>query len=110
MNTITEPQNQVANFNSLDRRDLPRQAVTATIYAPWKDNLLKVCPVIECTTRGARVVLSVPVERDEQLSLIVASGGKRRRTQARVAWTSNLSNGTSIVGLDFQLQDLSLAV
>ena len=110
MDTILEPQSRVANFNSLDRRDLPRQAVAATIYAPWKDNLLKVCPVIECTNRGARVVLSGPVERNEQLSLIVTTEGKRLRTCARVAWTSNLSNGTSIVGLDFQREDLSLAV
>lgn len=110
METICRYKSEVSQFNSLDRRDLPRQTMDAVIYACRQGKEMRPCPVIECSTHGARVVLNGNVsQHDSILVLIQQRDGRRRRAYARVAWTSALTSGASVVGLEFQRQDYSFA-
>lgn len=110
METVCRYTSEISQFNSLDRRDSPRQAVDATIYTAWDGKLMRPCPVIECTEHGARVVLQGPVRKNDSIRVIIQQrNGQRQRAYARVAWTSTLTGNACVAGLDFQRQDFCLA-
>ena len=92
---------QVKQKNSLDRRTEPRCRQMAQIYTETSERALQYSPVIECTDRGARIVLQHPVCCNEELKIVVQARGQRTKTTARVAWVSSLDNGSTVVGLEF---------
>lgn len=95
--------------NSLDRRDRPREKQTAQIFTLNDSRGFESKPVIECSERGARVVLHKAVRKDQKLGIVVQANGRRTRTTARVAWTSPLCSGMTVVGLEFTQTALCLA-
>lgn len=60
--------------------------------------------VIEADTRGARLVLPWPVEKDEQIAVSLCNSlGLYRTEKAKVAWTHRLErSGRTVVGLYFE--------
>ena len=58
-------------------------------------------PVIECTEYGARVVLNGNATQGEDINVVVKTDKYSLIGEARVAWTSPLSNGRAVAGLEF---------
>ncbi len=110
MTTICRYESEACRFNSLDRRDLPRESMEVAIYTCRPGRAVHPCPVIECSSRGARVVLNEVVALHDFIPLLIQyRDGRRRRVFARIAWTSILAGGASVAGLEFQRQDYSFA-
>ena len=58
-------------------------------------------PVIECTTAGARVVLSGSIKVGDTLTVKLESSLIELEGEARVAWSQSLSSSRQIAGLEF---------
>jgi hypothetical protein len=87
--------------NSLNRREENRELREAQILTFGDDAQFRHTPVIECSQRGARVVLSQQVQKNDTIGVIVMCNGSRTRTFARVAWTQPLTTRKTVAGLEF---------
>jgi len=87
--------------NGFNRRRAARVLCQARISTFWNDARLQPTPVIECSLRGARVVLDFPAQVNDNIGVVVESAGRRLRTFARVAWTTTLETSKTVAGLEF---------
>ena len=88
-------------LNSLDRRAGQRVNKRAEILTFADEARFRQAGVIECSSSGARVVLSQRVEPNDTIGVVVQTENGRIRTFARVAWTSPLNQMSTVAGLEF---------
>ena len=81
-----------------ERRAATRQREEATIEIR-RGSGFETAPLIEYTQHGARLVLH-NVTAGQTLNFVISTARRTLRGQARVAWTSPLSNGRSVAGLE----------
>lgn len=94
-------QESARRLNSLDRRSDHRVNKTAEILTFADEARFRQAGVIECSTSGARVVLSYDVQQNDTIGVVVQTENGRIRTFARVAWTSPLNHRSTVAGLEF---------
>lgn len=58
-------------------------------------------PVVEYTSRGARVLLNETVAGSDTLEVKIHLENLSITGNARIAWTSPMTNGTSVAGIQF---------
>lgn len=86
----------------VDRRQARNTISGATFsYSPKGSGASQAAPVIECTTAGARVVLSGSVKVGDTLNVKLESSLMELEGEARVAWSQTLSSSRHIAGLEF---------
>jgi hypothetical protein len=82
-----------------DRRGVARQREGATIEVRNGNSGFVSAPLIEYSQFGARLVLS-NVSIGQSLDFVISTARRTVSGQGRVAWTSPLSNGRAVVGLE----------
>lgn len=86
----------------LDRRECRRLPKQGTIcVATKKCPAMISSPLIEYTTQGARVVINGNVRPNQRVDFRLTTGNGQLEGYARIAWTSPLSNGRHVAGLEF---------
>ena len=86
----------------LDRRECRRLHKQGRIsVATKKRPSMTSSPLIEYTTQGARVVINGNVRPNQRINFSLTTSNGRLEGYARVAWTSPLSNGRHVAGLEF---------
>lgn len=83
-----------------ERRGRPRTAKNATIAFTVGENSTS-CPVIEMSNYGARIVLNHNTNVNQTIEIRAITSRLTIKGKARVAWTSPLTNGRAVVGLEF---------
>ena len=88
-----------------DRRVGRRVSDEVVVQTSFDGTVFTDVPVVECSAKGARVVLSDFPQPGDAAHIIVKNPLNTRKGMARVAWVNSLSNGRSIVGLEFRRLD-----
>ncbi len=85
----------------LDRRECRRNSKQGSISVATKGSVLASAPLIEYTTQGARVVINANVRPNQRVDFRLTTDNGHLDGYARIAWTSPLSNGRHVAGLEF---------
>ena len=86
----------------VDRRQVRNTINGARFSYTLKNSVgTQAAPVIECTTAGARVVLSGSINVGDTLMVKLESSLMELEGEARVAWSQSLSSNRHVAGLEF---------